>query len=77
MGEPTDDDIIRAMTTHGSRAMTYVIRNVLWTNGFRRETPWILRQLKRMERAGRVRRVPTSYAVQICWAVAKDHPTHG
>lgn len=69
--DPTDDDIIRAMTKHGSRAMTYVIRNVLWSEGFRRETPWIRRRLERMEREGQVRRVQSDYAVQICWAVGK------
>jgi hypothetical protein len=67
---PTDDDILAVISERGGRSMTYVIRNRLRSKGFRVETPWVLRQMKRLERAGRVQRVPTSYAVQICWRVA-------
>jgi hypothetical protein len=67
---PTDDDILAVISERGGPSMTYVIRNWLRSKGFRVETPWVLRQMKRLERAGRVQRVPTSYAVQICWRVA-------
>ncbi len=66
--KPTDEEILAAVRRHGDRAMTYVVRNVLAMDGWRIETPWVLRQLKRLERDGRVVRVPSSYAVQICWS---------
>lgn len=68
---PTDDEILAAVKMWGNRSMTYVVRNVLWSQGFRKETPWVLRQLKRMEKDGRVKRVPSVYAVQIKWAVVE------
>lgn len=64
---PNDDQILAAMTKWGSRSMTYVICNTLWSDGFKVKTDWVRRQLMRLERAGRVHRVPSPYAVQICW----------
>lgn len=69
MSKPTDDQILAAITSHGA-AMTYVVRNILVREQrFPVETPWVLRQLKRLERAGKVERARTSYLVQICWKV--------
>jgi DNA-binding MarR family transcriptional regulator len=65
---PTDEQILAAIRRWGNRSMTYVVRNVLWTDGFRTETPWVLRQLKRLEKAGLVERASSSYAVQLCWS---------
>jgi hypothetical protein len=72
----TDDLIIRAMGARPSGIMTYVIRNILaMEHGFRGlKTSAILSRLKRLERAGRVRRVPTSYAVMLCWALEIETP---
>lgn len=64
---PNDEQILAALRKWGNRSMTYVIRNTLSMGGFAAETPWVLRQLKRMEREGRVQRIPSSYAVQLCW----------
>lgn len=70
--DPTDEAILAAVGRWGNRAMTYVVRNILWSAGFRRETPWIRRQLMRLEREGKVVRVSSGYATQICWSVAKE-----
>lgn len=64
---PDDDTIVAATGKWNGRAMTYVTANILRSAGFNVRTDWVLRQLKRLEREGRVERVPSSYAVQICW----------
>lgn len=64
---PDDDAIVAATCRWNGRAMTYVAANILRSAGFNVRTDWVLRQLKRLEREGRVERVPSSYAVQICW----------
>jgi hypothetical protein len=62
--KPTDAEVLAAVQKYGNRAMTYVVRNVLVMDGhFPIETPWVLRQLKRLEKVGAVVRVP-SYAGQ-------------
>jgi hypothetical protein len=66
---PADDAILASVATWGQRTPTYVVRNRLAMDGFSVETPWVLRQLKRLERAGRVERVPSSYAVMLVWRV--------
>ncbi len=74
MGEkPTDDQIIASMNRFGGSGVTYAIANGLrmFEPCFNIRTDWLLRQLKRMERQGRVERAPTSYSVQICWKVAR------
>ena len=72
-----EDEILAVM---GNRRgmMTYHIANCLRAdhrkyNG-KLATSTVLRCLKRMEKAGRVERVRSPYAVQICWAkkVAPD-----
>lgn len=74
--DPTDAEILAATCKWGGRAMTYMVRNVLWTDGFRRETPWIRRQLMRLEREGKVVRVSSSYATQICWSPNPQEARH-
>lgn len=69
MTKPTDEEILAAVAS-GYQMMTYVIRNTLaWKhNGL--ETAWVRRRLMALEKTGMVKRAPTSYAVQICWAIA-------
>lgn len=64
-----DAAIVAAMAARPSGTMTYVIRNILsMEHGYRTiATPTVLRRLKKMERAGEVERVPSGYAVQLCW----------
>ena len=64
--KPTDDEIMQEVRRWGGGA-TYTIKNGLQLRGFAVETPWVLRQMKRLERAGLVQRVPTPYAVMIAW----------
>lgn len=66
----TDADILDAMKKWGNGNMTYVLRNILSPGRPHLKTSHILSRLKRMERAGKVKRVPSCYQVQICWAVA-------
>lgn len=62
--KPTDGQIIEAIRRWGGEAVTSVVAALL-----RVETSWVRRQLQRMEREGIVERVPSAYAVQICWRV--------
>lgn len=64
-----DDELVAAVGKW-SHTMTYVVRNVLSDGRPYLGTPQILRQLKRLEREGRVVRMPSTYQRQICWAVA-------
>ena len=64
---PGDEEIIASLTRWNGRAMTYVAANILRSQGFNVRTDWVLRQLKRLEREGRVERVSSPYLVQICW----------
>jgi hypothetical protein len=64
-----DETILKSLSDHGGRAMTYVVANRIRSRGFNVRTDWTLRQLKRLEKEGRVKQVPSSYAVQICWRV--------
>lgn len=65
----TDIKIIAVMKCRPSGVMTYVIANILaLEHGYRGlKTAAVLSRLKRMERAGVVERVGSSYAVQLCW----------
>lgn len=67
---PTDEDILAETREWSRESMTYVIKNRLRSRGFRVETRWVLRQMKRLECTGKVQRVSSPYAVQICWRVA-------
>jgi len=66
-----DSIVMRAMLARPSGIMTYVIRNILaLEHGFRGlPTAAVLRRLKKLEAAGKVQRVRSSYAIQLCWAI--------
>lgn len=67
-----DELILQALAAYGSQGRaTYVVRNILAReHGFTNlKTSSVLSRLKRMEREGKVERVPSSYAVMICWKV--------
>jgi hypothetical protein len=72
---PSDEMIIAQIGTWGPDAMTYVIANRLRNRFPAIRTDWVLRQLKRLERQGRVARCSSNYAVQLCWRV--PHPNQG
>lgn len=63
-----DDELLSAIAARNSE-MTYVVRNVLSGGRPYLDTSQILRQLKRLEKEGKVIRVPSSYQRQICWAI--------
>ncbi len=68
----TDAEIKAQIMYWGSQQMTYVIRNGLSMDGHNGlKTDWVRRQLERLERAGQVKRVPSVYARQICWALVE------
>lgn len=70
MSKATDDEILAELAKR-TKMMTYHLVNCLTPFGGQFiETAWLLRQLKRMEKTGKVIRVRSNYAVQICWAVA-------
>ena len=70
--KPTDAEIKAQIVSWGQTQMTYVIRNGLSMAGHKGlKTAWVRRQLERLERAGEVKRVPSVYARQICWALAE------
>ncbi|MFJ2455411.1 hypothetical protein ACIOWK_27365 [Pseudomonas protegens] len=70
---PTDAEIKGQIITWGSQQMTYVIRNGLAMNGHKGlKTDWVRRQLQRLEKSGEVKRMPSPYARQICWALADE-----
>jgi hypothetical protein len=64
----TDEELMAAVAVYGHN-MTYVVRNIL-AKGERKAltTAQVLRQLKRLEAEGKVKRVKSSYVRQICWA---------
>lgn len=65
-----DATIIEAIRDFGGRgAMTYVIANIL---GRKWPTAAIRRRLTGMERRGLVKRLPSTYAVQICWGLTES-----
>lgn len=77
-GQPSDDLILETVASWGGGMMTYVVCNILRQKPSFLEkirpafplidTGYVRRRLMAMEKAGKVHRVPTSYAVQICWA---------
>lgn len=68
---PTDGEIMDLIVVRsGAILPTYYLKNILRAKFRDITTPWLLRRLKAMEKAGRVRRVPSDYAVMICWDVA-------
>lgn len=73
MSKPTDDEIILELSRHGSM-MTYHLTNWLRMKHQGLDTAFVLRRLKVMEKAGKVRRARTSYVIQIFWAIADPAP---
>lgn len=68
---PTDGEIMDVLVVRsGGINPTYYIKNCLRRKFPSVKTPWLLRRLKAMEKAGKVRRVPSDYATMICWDVA-------
>lgn len=71
MPEITDEQLIAKLTEWGSNQMTYVVANSLRMDGYKGlKTDYVRRRLEKLERAGRVKRVPSIYARMICWAPA-------
>ena len=83
--QPTDAEILGVVASYGSAGvMTYVVRNILaskpsaWRNEPQRpayrnlRTPFVYRRLIALEKAGKVRRIRSCYATQLCWAL----PSH-
>lgn len=65
---PTDSEIMDLVVMHsGSIMPTYVYKNILRRRFPGVTTPWVLRRLKALEKAGRVCRRQTNYAKMICW----------
>lgn len=62
----TDEDILGAISAHGNLT-AYIAAVVRHKKQQRVKTDWVLRQLKRLENEGKVRRIPTIYRTQICW----------
>lgn len=77
MSVDLSDEEILSVVRLSPRSATYVFRNMLASPWHTQERPKrglktssVLTRLKRMERQGIVRRVPTSYATMICWEPA-------
>ena len=70
MSKPTDEEIIQVLRDHGN-CMTYVVTHWLRDNYRGIKTACVLRRLKKLEANGMVKRVKSSYAVQICWEAAQ------
>ncbi|WP_024530249.1 helix-turn-helix domain-containing protein [Serratia fonticola] len=70
MDNLTDEKIINVLKDHG-RCMTYVVTNWLRDIDKKIDTPLVLRRLKKLEKAGKVQRVKTSYKTQYCWALTE------
>ena len=78
--KPTDQQILAVVETYAVGVMTYVVRNILaskpqhWRNEpprpvYRKlKTDFVRRRLIALEKAGKVRRVSSCYATQLCWA---------
>lgn len=71
MAEPTEQEVIELLEYHGN-CMTYQLANLIFANRFYKNpvtTSQVLRLMKKMEVAGKVKRVKSVYAVMICWAL--------
>jgi len=64
--KPSDEQILSALR-HSGPTMTYVVAAVLRRSFYPLKTDFVLRRLKALEKAGRVERMPTVYAVQYGW----------
>ncbi|HAT2610217.1 TPA: hypothetical protein I8235_003228 [Kluyvera intermedia] len=71
MVKPTEEEVITLLEYHGN-CMTYQLANLIFANRFYQNpvtTSQVLRLMKKMEAAGKVKRVKSVYAVMICWAL--------
>lgn len=72
IADVSDQEILDAIGKWGGNGcMTYVARNILSRNHAYLLTSAVLRRLKKLEVQGKVKRVKSVYAVQICWAVVE------
>ncbi|ENY9093734.1 hypothetical protein ACF1VC_002928 [Klebsiella michiganensis] len=77
MRKLTEEEVIAVLSSRGN-CMTYHLANIITAKrGYKDhvKTPQALRFLKRMESAGKVKRVRSVYAVQICWALTESGMT--
>ncbi|EBY0917185.1 TPA: hypothetical protein LUJ02_000547 [Salmonella enterica subsp. enterica] len=70
MRKPTDEEIIQVLTERGN-CMTYFVTNVLRRQFWPLDTAYVLRRLKKLEEAGKVKRVKSAYKTQLCWEAAQ------
>ncbi|EEW5980709.1 hypothetical protein ACEA55_11855 [Escherichia coli] len=70
MSKPTDEEIIQVLAERGN-CMTYFVTNVLRRQFWPLDTAYVLRRLKKLESAGKVKRVKSAYKTQLCWEVAQ------
>ena len=71
MTEITECEVMSVLEGHGN-CMTYQLANIITAKrGYKDhvKTPQALRFMKKMEQAGKVKRVRSAYAVQLCWAL--------
>ncbi|WJS52804.1 hypothetical protein [Enterobacter roggenkampii] len=74
MIKPTEEEVIAVLSDRGN-CMTYHLANIITSRrGYKDhvKTPQMLRLLKKMEATGKVKRVKSVYAVQICWALNEE-----
>ena len=79
MRKLTEEEVIAVLSDRGD-CMTYQLANIITVKrGYKDhvKTPQALRVLKRMEQSGKVKRVKSPYAVQICWALAPQEVLDG
>lgn len=70
MSKPTDEEIIQVLAERGN-CMTYFVTNVLRRQFWPLDTAYVLRRLKKLESAGKVKRVKSAYKTQLCWEAAQ------
>lgn len=70
MSKPTDEEIIQVLDECGN-CMTYFVTNVLRRQFWPLDTAYVLRRLKKLESAGKVKRVKSAYKTQLCWETAQ------
>lgn len=72
MRKITEEEVISVLADRGN-CMTYHLANIITSRRGHKDhikTPDALRLLKKMELSGKVKRVKSAYAVQICWALS-------
>lgn len=67
----TEYDILDVLRRHPSGLMTYVIRNYLSSGRPHLKTRQVFYYLCHLEADGKVKRVPSSYKKQVCWAIVR------